>query len=246
MRGTEAPYSVVMCGRFALDDHVNSSITDFVTSTGRDHNDWSPDWANRWNIKPTQDIAVILDSAKADELRVETARWSLVPPWSDSLKTKFPTFNARTEGITSKATWKGPLKSHRCIVPASGYYEWTGEKGAKTPWWIHPENGILGFAGLYSWWQDKTLPDDAPARWTLTATVLTMPTVHELATIHDRNPVGLPQAFWEQWMDPNITGDQNLVDEAVNASQGEMMALDYHRVMPFKSTDDGPQMTVEA
>lgn len=224
-------------------DNVNASITEFVVSTGRSHNEWTPDWAGRWNIKPTQQIAVILDDAKTDELRVESAHWSLVPPWSDSLKTKFPTFNARTEGITSKATWKGPLKSKRCVIPASGYYEWTGEKGAKTPWWIHPADGIIGFAGLYSWWQDKTLAEDDPARWHLTATMLTMATVGHLASIHDRNPVGLPQSMWEQWMDPTITGDQDLVDEAVGASRNTMEQLDYHRVMRFKASDDGPQMT---
>lgn len=226
--------------------NVNSSITEFVTSTGRSHNEWFPDWAGRWNIKPTQDIAVIFESAKSAELRVETARWSLVPPWSDSLKTRFPTFNARTEGITSKATWKGPLKTHRCIVPASGYYEWTGEKGAKTPWWIHPNNGILGFAGLYSWWQDKSKSEDDPSRWTLTATILTMPTVDNLATIHDRNPVGLPESLWEQWMDPDVVGNETLVDEAVSASQDCMESLTFHRVLPFKSTDDGHHMTTPA
>lgn len=231
-----------MCGRFALADKVNASITDFVVSTGRSHNEWTPGWANRWNIKPTQQIAVIRDDPKLDELRVESAHWSLVPPWSDSLRTKFPTFNARTESITSKATWKSPLKSRRCIIPASGYYEWTGEKGAKTPWWIHPTDGILGLAGLYAWWQDKSVDDDDPAKWTLTATMLTMPTVGHLSAIHDRNPVGLPEEMWETWMDPSITGDQDLVDEAVHASQDEMSALDYHRVMPFKASDDHPQM----
>lgn len=196
-----------------------------MTSTGRSHNDWAPDWAGRWNINPTQLIAVLFDDANADELSVEPAHWSLVPPWSDSLRTKFPTFNARTEGITSKPTRKGPPKSKRYIVPASGYYEWTGEKGAKTPWWIHTESGITGFAGLYTWWQDKSLAEDDPARWTLTATMLTMPAVDHVADIHDRNPVGLPETFWQQWMDSSITGDQDLVDEAVNASQGEMEAL---------------------
>lgn len=228
-----------MCGRFALDDKVDASIRAFVESTGRHFSDWAPDWEGRWNIKPTQDIAVIRESARSDELRVESARWSLVPPWSESLKTKFPTFNARSEGITSKATWKSPLKSRRCIIPASGYYEWTGEKGQKVPWWIHPENGILGFAGLYSWWQNKALPDDDPARWHLTATMLTMPTVDHLAEIHDRNPVALPDSLWEQWMDPSTVGNQELVDEAVSASHDVMSALGYHRVMPFKATDNG-------
>jgi putative SOS response-associated peptidase YedK len=229
-----------MCGRFALDDHVNSSITDFVASTGRHHNEWTPDWQGRWNIKPTQDIVLIRDSEKDDEIRVETARWSLVPPWSESISPKFPTFNARTEGLASKASWRGPVKKSRCIIPASGYYEWTGERGSKVPWWIHPEGEILGFA----WWQDKSLPDDDPNRWHLTATILTMPTVDALAHIHDRNPVGLPQSFWEQWMDPRTTGDQTLVDEAVAASQNVMASLEAWRVMPFKATDDSPQMTM--
>ncbi|WP_221585532.1 SOS response-associated peptidase [Microbacterium sp. G2-8] len=231
-----------MCGRFALDDKVNADITEFVTATGRQAEEWSWDWEPRYNIKPTTQIPILVDAPKTRELRIEGARWGLVPPWSDSLKLKFPTFNARTEGITGKATWKGPLKSRRCIVPAAGYYEWTGEKGAKTPWWIHPDDGSLGFAGLYAWWQDKSVADDDPARWTLTATILTMPTVDELASIHDRNPVGLPQDLWEHWMDPETTGDQALVDEAVNASRGVMEQLEYHRVMPFKATDDGPQL----
>ncbi|MGO1629903.1 MAG: hypothetical protein ACTHX2_13915, partial [Microbacterium sp.] len=63
---------------------------------------------------------------------------------------------------------------------------------------------------------------------------------------HDRNPVGLPESLWEQWMDPNVTGDEALVDEAVNASQATMAGLEFHRVLPFKASDDGPQMTVPA
>lgn len=227
-----------MCGRFALDDKVNASITEFVEQTGRKPEEWAPDWEARWNIKPTQDIAVLLDSPKDRQLRFERARWSLVPAWSDTIKPKFPTFNARTEGITGKATWKGPLKSRRCVIPANGYYEWTGEKGSKQPWWIHPENGHIGFAGLYSWWRPKDSDDD----WTLTATILTCPTVEHLAHIHDRNPVILPESLWEHWIDPTVAGDQALVDEAVAAHQGEAGALDVYEVAPFKPADDGPQL----
>lgn len=183
---------------------------------------------------------------KTDELRVETARWSLMPPWSDTLKTKFPTFNARSEGITSKATWKGPTK----VTPVHRAGHWVlrvdRRERREDAVVASPEQRDPGFAGLYSWWQDKSLAEDDPARWTLTATILTMPTIGNLAEIHDRNPVGLPESLWEQWMDPNVTGDENLVDEAVNASQAQMDALDFHRVLPFKSTDDGPRMTVPA
>lgn len=231
-----------MCGRFALDDKVNAAITEFVEQTGRKPEEWAPDWESRWNIAPTTQIAVLLDSAKDRQLRFERARWSLVPPWSETISPKFPTFNARTEGITEKATWKRPLKTSRCIIPANGYYEWTGEKGKKQPWWIHPEQGHIGFAGLYSWWRPKGSDDD----WTLTATILTTATVPHLADIHDRNPVILPQALWEHWIDPTVTGDQALVDEAVAAHQSEAEALDYYEVQPFKTGDSGPDLVAPA
>jgi len=230
-----------MCGRFALDDKVNASITEFVERTGRRPDDWNPDWESQYNIKPTQDIAVLIDSAKTGELRFERARWSLVPPWSDSLKLPYPTFNARSEGAASKATWRGPVKSSRAIVFASGYYEWTGEKGARQPHYIrYPNDSLIGFAGLYSWWADRSLPDDAPGRWTLTATILTAATVPELAHIHDRVPVLLPQDLWLHWVDPSVTGDQALVDEAVAAGHAEASTLVAHEVAPFTLGDNGP------
>jgi putative SOS response-associated peptidase YedK len=120
--------------------------------------------------------------------RLEPARWSLVPSWSKELKLKYPTFNARSEGIAEMATWKGPLKSHRALVPATGYYEWqTFADGKKVPHFVHDPSGEqLVFAGLYSWWKKHTLPDDHPDVWTLTATILTSDAVDELLHIHDR------------------------------------------------------------
>lgn len=68
-----------MCGRFAASDHVNEAITEFVTRTGRRPDEWTPDWEGSYNLAPTQSIPVLLDSAKAGELRFERAHWSLVP-----------------------------------------------------------------------------------------------------------------------------------------------------------------------
>lgn len=235
-----------MCGRYALSDSVNRDITEFVASTGRKPEEWAPDWEARWNIKPTNRVPVLVDSPKDRQLRFERAHWSLIPPWSDSRRLKFPTFNARSESVTEKATWKKPVKSTRAIIPASGYFEWTGEKGSKQPWWIHPDGGTLGLAGLYSWWADREMAEDDPDRWVLTATILTMPTVEPLAEIHDRNPMPLPESMWEQWLDPTIVGDRDLVDEAVHAARAEAEQLAFHKVAPFKLNDDGPQLIAPA
>ncbi|MDZ5146312.1 SOS response-associated peptidase [Microbacterium testaceum] len=161
---------------------------------------------------------MLIDSAKTGELRLEQARWSLVPAWSDTFKLKYPTFSARAETLAAKSTWRKPLQAHRTIILARGFYEWTGEKGSKQPWFIHDPNAeLLGLAGLYCWWPDRSKPDDDPHRWVLTAIILTFDAVQTLAGIHDRNPVRLPEHMWLHWLDPSPTGDQALVDDAVLA-----------------------------
>jgi len=234
-----------MCGRFAMDDKVNELITEYVAAGGR-ASDWKPGtWTPSWNIKPTQQIPVLAETKHGDDepqLRFETAYWSLVPSWSKTLKLKYPTFNARAEGITEKNTWKGPLKSHRAIVLANGYYEWqTASDGKKTPYFIHhPEAPVIGFAGLYSWWPDPEKSSDDDSRWKLTATILTSDAVQTLADIHDRNPVILPQEMWEHWIDPTIVGDQALVDEAVRAGVAQAGELIFDQVAPLRG--DGPEL----
>ncbi|WP_346769428.1 SOS response-associated peptidase [Planctomonas sp. JC2975] len=232
-----------MCGRFAMGKETNESITEFIQSTGRKPAEWSWDWEDRYNIKPTEDIAVIIDSARDRELRVAAARWSLVPPWSETLKMKYPTFNARSEDILSKSTWRKPVQSHRCIVPATAYYEWTGEKGSKIPHsFSRPEGGVLGFAGLYSWWLDKTVPENDDTRWHLTATILTSDAIPNLAGIHDRAPVILPETHWQHWIDPSIVGDQTLVNDAVAAGVAQASTLRIDTVAPFGINAEGPQL----
>lgn len=224
-------------------DSVNSEITEFVERTGRRPEEWQPDWEASYNIKPTNDIPVLIDSAKTGELRFERARWSLVPAWSDTLKLSYATHNARAEVLFEKRTWQKPIRSSRAIILARGFFEWTGPKGSKQPWWIHhPEGDLLGFAGLYSWWPDRSKPEGDPDRWVLTATIVTSDAVQTLAGIHDRNPVVLPQHMWLHWIDPSVVGDQALVDDAVSAGIAEAGALEFDRVAPFKRDDEGPQL----
>ncbi|MFM9920890.1 SOS response-associated peptidase [Lacisediminihabitans sp. H27-G8] len=177
-----------------------------------------------YNIAPTDTIPVLIQAVKGDDdtvvRRLEPARWSLVPGWSKALKVKYPTFNARSEDLASKTTWKGPLKTHRALVPASRYFEWqTFSHGKKVPHFIHnPAGEPLMFAGLYSWWKDHTVSDDDPNEWTLTTTILTAGAVDEFLHIHDRNQVMLPEEWWDQWLDPTVAGTQELVDAAVAAA----------------------------
>jgi putative SOS response-associated peptidase YedK len=227
-----------------MSKETDQLITDFVAEGG-DFRDWRPGW----NIAPTDTIPILLETAKGESepiRRLEPARWSLTPSWSKELKTKFPTFNARSEDIATKATWNGPLKSHRALIPASGYYEWKTDPGTKkkTPFYIHPaDNELVVFAGLYSWWKDHSKAEDDPDLWTLTATILTSTAVDELLQIHDRNPVPLPADWWDDWLDPKIDGDQSLVDAAVQAALPVAAELVIDQVRPIAFKADGPELT---
>jgi putative SOS response-associated peptidase YedK len=190
-----------------------------------------------WNIRPTNQVPIVVDTidASGDQLRrLESARWSLIPTWVKGEPPKFSTFNARSEDAASKASWRDAVKSKRCLVPASGYFEWVIEDGVKVPHYIHSDKP-LAFAGLYSWWRAV---DTDP--WMLTATILTMPTVPELAAIHDRNPVPIPEDFWAMWLDPQATGSQELVVAAVAAAIPVAASLNEYQVGPIKG--NGPEL----
>ena len=196
-----------------------------------------------WNVKPTEQIPIVLESMKTDPVvrRLESARWSLVPTFSPELNGAFATFNARAESVADKPTFRTALAKTRAIVPVTGYYEWHTEGGQKTPYFVHSDDGLpLALAGLYSWWRNPALANEDPARWVLTATVLTGPGRGALADIHERMPVVLPEECWDQWLDPHSTGDQDLVNAVLGASAEAAAGLTFYQVAPI--TGDAPDL----
>ena len=133
-------------------------------------------------------------------------RWGLIPHWAKNESIGYKMINARAETITEKPAYRGLLGSKRCIVPASGFYEWqaTGEKG-KQPYYIHAEAGeYLPFAGLYDIWKNP----EGIEIYSCTI-ITTQPTVN-LQAIHNRMPVILEPAAEEVWLSPDITDPQEL------------------------------------
>jgi len=221
-----------MCGRYAVGGDIEELNREFdAISTGADG------WVENWNIRPTDPVPIVLESTKTGETvrRLELARWSLLPSWSKEPRMKVPTFNARSEDVMTKASYKASVVSKRALIPADGYYEWHTEGKVKTPYFIHPPQGRVAFAGLYSWWRNPTLADDDPARWVLSTTILTMDAVPSLADLHPRNPVVLPEDFWDDWLSPEIDGDQAFVDMAVEAAAPVATALQVRRVAPLRN-----------
>ena len=241
-------YDLFMCGRFAMDSSVNEMITEFVEATGRPPEQWQLDWKPSYNVRPTDPVPILLETPvdRAEPLgptirRAELAQWWLTPPFAKQLRGRNPTFNARSETVTTLASFKGSVTKQRAVIPAIGYYETKTEGSSKNPYFIHPEDGLLYFAGLYSWWVDPTKERSDPSRWHLTTTILTRPAVGELAGIHDRTPVTLPADMVDTWIDPTTTGDQSLVDAAVAAATPVAESLQFHRIAsPIRG--DSPEM----
>ncbi|GAA4153913.1 SOS response-associated peptidase [Gryllotalpicola daejeonensis] len=246
---------VNICGRFALDDKVNALITEFVRAGGRP-NDWQPgaeaddpsSWRhafNRFNVKPTQSVPIIFEGKVGDDevqRRAELARWSLVPSWSKTLTSKYPTFNARIETAAEKPSFKASVKSKRAIIFSTGWYEWQDQGGPKkVPYFHHaPDYSPLAFSGLYSWWKDPaaTGEDDG---WVLTATILTTDSIPSLS-VHDRAPALLPRSLREHWIDPTVVGDQQLLDEVRDAAAAEAEAIIVDEVAPIPANGDGREL----
>ena len=185
-----------MCGRFALSAMLTDIAEEFSTAGLPDRT-----LPADWNIKPTQDIYII----KNDEIKI--ASWGLVAPWSKNLveavRSQSQAINARSESVHEKPTFRKAFRSNRCLVPASGYYEWATELGrykTKQPVFIsRDDNKLLAFAGIYDRWisPDGEIKDSVA--------IITRDAVGDLAKVHNRMPLFLPRERWRTWMDSSLT-----------------------------------------
>lgn len=215
-----------MCGRFVIAKEL-SGITELF-ELDEVPSDYSP---ISYNIAPTQKIPIIVerevDSLPSRELHI--SRWGLVPSWAKEISTT-PLNNARIETALEKPSFKEATLKKRCAIPASGYYEWQTTEEGKTPFYIHPAEGMLAFAGIYSWWRDPTKAADDPNRWLLTCSFLTKDSAPELSFIHDRNPVFLSEENLAAWLAPDYETTPELLQALAKESDLVAQELQFHRV----------------
>jgi len=134
---------------------------------------------------------------KFENREVLPARWGLVSTWAKDASTAAKNINARAETVESRRAFREAFIKRRCVVPADGFFEWTGPKTARQPTWFHREdNQLLLFAGLYESWRSK------PDQWETTFTILTTDANAVTRQYHDRMPVILADRDADDWMDP--------------------------------------------
>ncbi|MDD4555244.1 MAG: SOS response-associated peptidase [Bacteroidales bacterium] len=147
----------------------------------------------RYNCSPTQNLAVITNLAP-DTLQF--FRWGLVPSWAKELSIGNKMINARAEGIAEKPSFRTSFRNRRCLVPATGFFEWR-RNGKKTPYNIRLKNSApFCFAGL---WDEWTAPDGMRIN---TFSIVTTTPNDLMKRIHDRMPVILRQEDEGRWINP--------------------------------------------
>jgi putative SOS response-associated peptidase YedK len=179
-----------MCGRLTLEPTAEFSARfDLVNRL--------PDLQPRYNIAPGQLVPVMIDR---EGRRLTLMRWGLIPHWAKDAKTADKMINARLETLTQRPAYRQLLAANRCLVPASGFYEWRTECRAKTPYYIHPaEDAFVGLAGLFDTWTDPT-GEAIP-----TFTIITREATDVVAHLHHRMPVVLAKDDEHAWLDPELT-----------------------------------------
>lgn len=176
-----------MCGRYAL--HCN--LPELMARLGAGG---FPPLPPRYNIAPTQDAPIVLQDA-ARQTRGMSARWGLVPHWSKGPESRYAMINARAETLATRPAYRQAFGKRRCLVPASGFYEWRRTAAGKQPHYITRSDGDpLILAGLWETW---SAPDASP----LTSfTIITTTANATMAPIHERMPVILGPEAWTEWL----------------------------------------------
>jgi putative SOS response-associated peptidase YedK len=177
----------------------------------------APEFAPHYNVAPTQDVVAIRQTDNGAREAVPL-RWGLVPHWAQDLAIGNRMINARGETVADKPAFRHSFKTRRCIIPASGFYEWAQTEAGKWPYFITAESApLLSMAGIWARWQKG----DAAA--VETCAIVTVPAAPALFEIHARMPLCLSTDAYADWLDP-ATPDE-VCRELLTANDGPTFAI---------------------
>jgi putative SOS response-associated peptidase YedK len=217
-----------MCSRYSL-----TSPPEAVRSYFRHRQ--TEGFPPRYNIAPTQPVHIV-HIGHTGERELRLVRWGLLPPWVKDPATFGLLTNARAETINEKPSFKGAIRHKRCLVPADGFYEWTGPKGAKRPHLISPKaGGLMAFAGLHEAWGGA---DGSELETTAIITVAANATV---SSVHDRMPAILFPSQFDAWLNSRAVA----VDEAVSMLRpvaDEFLEIREINAAVNNSRNEGPEL----
>jgi putative SOS response-associated peptidase YedK len=200
-----------MCGRFALKAPPRSIQEHF-------HLPETPDLSSRYNIAPSQSVAVVRHLPGKSFLQLDMLRWGLVPHWAKDMKIGYKMINARAETLAQKPSFRSAFKKRRCLIAADGFYEWKHSGKGKQPIYVQlKKRGVMSFAGLWETWNS---PDGTRVE---SCTIITTTPNEFIKRIHDRMPVILPPEQYETWLQDSAS-EESLLHLLVPYPSEEMEA----------------------
>ena len=217
-----------MCGRYSMISAPEATRQLFRYME-------QPNFPSRYNIAPTQPIAVVrlADGARHFALM----RWGLLPSWVKDPKDFALIINARGETAAEKPAFRAAMKRRRCLIPVDGFYEWQRAGARKRPFYIRQRSGgPFAFAGLWETW---TGPNGEEID---TAAIVTTAANATLAPIHDRMPVIVAPEAFDLWLDPNA--EAKFVQALIAPAPDDLLEAYEISTAVNRTANDGPQLLV--
>jgi putative SOS response-associated peptidase YedK len=187
-----------MCGRYTL-QHAPEFIEAWFEAI------FMPDYALRYNIAPGSNIIAVRNTADGQAGAI--MRWGFIPAWAKDPASMPMLNNARGETVAEKPMFRQAFRRRRCLIPASGFYEWKAVPGqrSKQPFYISFRDGTpMSFAGL---WETSKSTDGVKVD---TCTIITTDANAVLAPIHHRMPVVLDREDWDTWLSTEPVANEML------------------------------------
>jgi len=214
-----------MCGRFTLFDSAASLAEAFGLAD-------VPSLSPRYNIAPSQAVAAVRIPPSGGAREVVLLRWGLIPSWAKDPSLGDRMINARAETAAGKPAFRSAIRRRRCLVPASGFYEWKRTNGRKQPYYVRrPDGKPFAFAGLWESWEG---PGAAAVE---SCTILTTSANELLLPIHDRMPVIVSPADYDLWLSPEVRDPAELARLFRPCPPGEMTAFPVGTAVNNPKTD---------
>ncbi len=197
-----------MCGRFGLFCSPRALKKEFNL-------DEEPRFEKMYNIPPGKKIPVVGENPARSSRSAPRLMWGIKQPWQKSGAGTERLINARLETVAEKPVFKKLIAHRRCIIPASGFYEWDSFNGKKQPYWFYPQDvDVIGLAGL---WRERSF------------LIITKPAFGKIKQIHRRMPVILPEDRYGSWLDPE-ENEYRKLRGMLTEKPG--IKIDMHRVSP--------------
>ncbi|MCR2745568.1 SOS response-associated peptidase [Limnobacter parvus] len=227
-----------MCGRYVLEGPLSRLTEHFNARYTGDESQVR----SSYNIAPTAQVPVVRINREGERVML-LHTWGLIPHWATDKTISAKLNNARGETVHEKPSFRTAFKKFRCLIPASGYYEWQappqGSKARKQPFYIYPSDlsPYFAMAGVCDHWVDKSTGE-----LVMSTAIITTEPCEALKEVHERMPVMVPKEQWADWLDPKNQDIKALRNYIVSSENVKFHTVGFEVSGVGKNRTDSPEL----